>query len=503
MFEIKEKDMLGRIGVLSTPHGKVETPLLMPVINPNRLILSPQKIESMGAKMLITNAYIIYRSPELRGRTRDVGIHGLLGFDGPIMTDSGSYQLSVYGDVHIENNEIVNFQLEIGSDVVVPVDIPTPPNASRERTAREMHITEENIKEARRLVDGCGRDVLLAAPVQGSTHPHLRYEAAVALSHLGDVFPIGAVVPLMERYEFDALANLIVHSKMGLAPCAPVHLFGAGHPMMLALAVALGCDMFDSAAYALYAAEGKYMSVHGTRRLSSMRELPCSCPVCTAYTPQELANDERSEELLAEHNLYAALTELKLIRESIREGRLAELVQQRCRAHPAMLDAYRAALSHSSYIEEVAPQPRAPFFYSGPECVSRPEVIRHKRRLLHIELGERCLVYTGRHRRANSSHYDTVCRLVSPFGPYPVELGETFPVNTVSIEGDVEAKLSALEALQALIEANPKCNFDIELDGRWYGPPLLPIIDRLKGFNNVASISKVEGNSWRSRVERV
>ncbi|MHC1596780.1 MAG: tRNA-guanine transglycosylase, partial [Methermicoccaceae archaeon] len=177
MFEIKEKDMLGRIGVLSTPHGKVETPLLMPVINPNRLILSPQKIESMGAKMLITNAYIIYRSPELRGRTRDVGIHGLLGFDGPIMTDSGSYQLSVYEDVHIENNEIVNFQLEIGSDVVVPVDIPTPPNASRERTAREMHITEENIKEARRLVDGCGRDVLLAAPVQGSTHPHLRYEA--------------------------------------------------------------------------------------------------------------------------------------------------------------------------------------------------------------------------------------------------------------------------------------------------------------------------------------
>jgi len=502
VFEIKEKDMMGRIGVLSTPHGKIETPLLMPVINPNKLTLSVKKIEKMGAKMLITNAYIIHKNQGLRESAERVGVHGLLGFDGPIMTDSGSYQLSVYGDIEVKNEEIVQFQLDIGSDVVVPIDIPTPPHVSRERAEREFRTTIENTKEAKGLVDGWHRDVLLAAPVQGSTHSELRYKAAMELSGIADLYPIGAVVPLMEQYKFDVLTQVILHSKMGLPPCAPVHLFGAGHPMMLALAVALGCDLFDSAAYALYAAQDRYLSAQGTYHLSNMHELPCACPVCTAYTPEELAHDERKEELLAEHNLHAALTELKLIRECIHQGRLTELVQQRCRAHPAMLEALRAALSHSSYLEEVFPQPRAPFFYAGPECVMRPEVIRHKRRMMHIDPGESCLVLTKHSTPVDTSRYDMVCNLITPFGPCPTELAETFPVNTVSIEGDVEAKLYALEALEALIEANASCDFDIVLDERWHEPLLLSIIDRLKAFNNVKCIDRTKADNRGKRIER-
>ncbi len=153
-----------------------------------------------------------------------------------------------------------------------------------------------------------------------------------------------------------------------------------------------------------------------------------------------------------------------------------------------MLEAFRAALSHSSYIEKVFPQPRAPFFYAGPECVMRPEIIRHKRRMMHIDPGESCLVLTKHSTPVDTSRYDMVCRLITPFGPCPTELCETFPVNTVSIEGDVEAKLYALEALEALIEANASCDFDIVLDERWHEPLLLSIIGRLKAFNNVEYI---------------
>lgn len=475
---------MGRIGMLSTPHGKVETPLLMPVINPNKLILSPQQMKKMGVKMLITNAYIIYRTPELRERAQREGVHGLLGFDGPIMTDSGSYQLSVYGDLEVESDEIVRFQGAIGSDVVVPVDIPTPPHVPQRRVEKELGITLENVRRARQLLNELKSSGLLAAPVQGSTYPELRHRAALEVAGIGDVYPIGAVVPLMEQYRFDVLAQVIMHSKMGLPPCAPVHLFGAGHPMVFALAVALGCDLFDSAAYALYAAKGRYLTPQGTHILSDMQELPCACPVCAAHTPRELG---RNEVALAEHNLRVALTELKLIRECIREGTLAELVQQRCRAHPKLLSALRAAMSHANYIEEIAPQPRAPFFYGGPECTQRPEVLRHRRRLLDMDIGESCLVLSGRPRDVHSSHH-TVCILIAPFGPCPIELHETFPVNTVSIEGDVEAKQCALEALESLILANPSCSFDIELDESWCIPSILPIIGRLEAFNNVKHI---------------
>jgi len=75
-------------------------------------------------------------------------------------------------------------------------------------------------------------------------------------------------------------------AKRGLDPDAPVHLFGAGHPMMLALAVAAGCDLFDSAAYALMARDGRYLTVSGTEHLEDMEYFPCSCPVCASTRPR-------------------------------------------------------------------------------------------------------------------------------------------------------------------------------------------------------------------------
>jgi 7-cyano-7-deazaguanine tRNA-ribosyltransferase len=308
VFEIVDKDLMGRIGRFYTPHGVVETPTVMPVINPNLRLIEPAELRKYGAQMLITNSYIIYRTEHLRQAALAQGLHAMLGFDGPIMTDSGSFQLSVYGSVEVDNPGIVSFERDIGTDIGVPLDIPTPPDVPYARAREELEITLARMAEAK---EHAGK-MLLAGPVQGSTHLDLREEAARRAYQTGfDVYPLGAVVPLMESYRYADLVDVIVRSKMGLGPDGVVHLFGAGHPMMLALAVALGCDLFDSAAYALYAKDGRYMTVDGTFHIGQLQHLPCACPVCSRYSAREIAGaDEATRtKLIAEHNLYVTFAE--------------------------------------------------------------------------------------------------------------------------------------------------------------------------------------------------
>jgi 7-cyano-7-deazaguanine tRNA-ribosyltransferase len=455
IFEITHKDICGRIGLLETRHGTIETPTVMPVVNPNIQTIKPSQLRKFGAQIIITNSYIIYRKPNLSERALSEGLHSLLDFDGPIMTDSGSYQLSVYGEVEVDNSQIVRFQQEIGSDIGVPLDIPTPPDVSWERAESELGITLQREKEALRLK----KDMLLAAPVQGSTYPELRERAGRELSSADfDLYPLGAVVPLMESYRYADLVDVIVASKKGLSPAAPVHLFGAGHPMMFALAVALGCDLFDSASYALYAKEGRYMTVRGTYHLDNLQYLPCSCPVCSSNDAQELIKSENREELLARHNLHATFAEMREVKQAIKEGSMWELVEQRCRTHPRLLDGLTRALSYSEWIEHFQPAPRATFFYSGPESALRPEVVRFRKRLGNFRLDGRVLIRAK--RQENEEDFDHVLEFKAPFGAYPVELKETYPFNAeVTDEPDHEALTVALQNTLKLMEMNPEAEF--------------------------------------------
>ncbi|MDP2841289.1 MAG: tRNA guanosine(15) transglycosylase TgtA, partial [Candidatus Methanoperedens sp.] len=371
------------------------------------------------------------------------------------MTDSGSYQLSVYGEVEVDNRQIVQFQQEIGSDIGVPLDIPTPPDVSWERAESELGITLQREKEAL----GMKKDMLLAAPVQGSTYPELRERAGRELSCADfDVFPLGAVVPLMESYRYADLVDVIVASKKGLSPAAPVHLFGAGHPMMFSLAVALGCDLFDSASYALYAKEGRYMTVRGTYHLDNLQYLPCSCPVCSSYDAKELIKSENREELLARHNLYATFAEMREVKQAIKEGSLWELVEQRCRTHPRLLDGLKRALNHSEWIEKFQPASRATFFYSGPESAKRPEVVRFRKRLGNFKLDGRVLIRTK--RQENEDDFYHVLEFKPPFGAYPMELKETYPFNAeVTAKMDYDSLTIALKNTLTLMELNPDAEF--------------------------------------------
>src|SRR3989338_675940 len=96
-FELKDRDLAARICRLKTKHGEIETPTILPVINPNRVLISPREMQKIGAQGVITNAYILWK--DFYQDALDRGIHNLLDFQGPVMTDSGAFQLMEYGDI--------------------------------------------------------------------------------------------------------------------------------------------------------------------------------------------------------------------------------------------------------------------------------------------------------------------------------------------------------------------------------------------------------------------
>ena len=382
MFEIKAKDNMGRVGVLKTKHGDVKTPALMPVIHPRKQEIDVGKY---GADIVITNAYLIYKDEDLKKEAVEKGLHELIHFDGPIMTDSGSFQLSVYGDVEITNREVIEFQELIKTDIGTSLDIPTAPFVDREKAESDLEITLERAKEAVAYKKEQNMEMMLNSVVQGSTFLDLRRQCARELSKLdADLYPIGAVVPLMESYHYRDLVDVVMNSMAELSDTVPRHLMGAGHPMIFALCVAMGCDLFDSAAYILYADDDRLLSTRGTYKLENLQEMPCSCEVCTKYTPDDLRAmpKEKRRDLIAQHNLHVSFAELRLIRQAIYDGNLMELVEERCRAHPALLEAVRHLGNYSKDLEKYDPRSKkSAFFYTGSESLCRSEVLRHMQKL--------------------------------------------------------------------------------------------------------------------------
>jgi 7-cyano-7-deazaguanine tRNA-ribosyltransferase len=461
-FELIEKDIAGRLGRLRVGGKIVHTPALFPVVNPHLPLIPPGEMRGLGAEAIITNAYIFAGSERFRGPALDRGLHALLGFDGVIMTDSGAFQQSVYGDVEITNRETLAFQRSIGSEILVPLDIATPPQADRKTAESDLSITLERIREAAEIA---GTENL-AAPVQGGRFPDLRDQAGKAVSGMGFAFcPIGGVVPLMEAYRYRELVEVVLAAKRGLSPSACVHLFGAGHPSMLAFAVAMGCDVFDSAAYALFAREGRYLTTSGSLHLDEITELACPCESCRGRSPGDLRRDPDRETLLARHNLSITLLEMARIREAIRKGTLWELVDDRCRSHPRLLDGYRALLGHAGELEAMDRVSKHRFFYRGGESCLRTEVHRHHHLLGRIASKGRILVtFTGR----VPPGYDTILLFKPPFGPYPAELAETFPIGQSEIPSwDGEMVARGCAGISAMMKEHGDPAFTILCQPEW------------------------------------
>ncbi|MCW4011296.1 MAG: tRNA guanosine(15) transglycosylase TgtA [Candidatus Bathyarchaeota archaeon] len=452
-FEVKEKDLLGRIGKLKTKSGAVETPLMFPVINPSIQLVPPQRLkDEFGFEAVITNAYILWK--RYREQPANEGLHKFLKYDGSVMTDSGAYQILVYGNVEVSQAEIVDYQERIGSDIATILDIPTGWHVPKERAKETVAETLKRAKAFFKLKTR--QDTLWVGPVQGGRHLDLVAKSAKAMGKLP--FPIhalGSPTEVMENYRYDVLVDMIMTAKMNLPPERPLHLFGAGHPHMMALAAALGCDLFDSAAYALYARENRYMTENGTWRLGEMDYFPCQCPRCAKATPKQVLELPKAdkEQFLAEHNLHVCMAELNRIKQAIRDGRLWEHVEMRAHNHPALLTALKRVKAYEGFIAEGSPTVKqSGFFFLGNVGLARPEIVHYRQRLstryqppceakvlllvpqTRTKPFHRSEEFKQARRVVNSLGEEAaaqvhVCFYVAPFGVVPLELDEVYPLS--------------------------------------------------------------------------
>lgn len=471
-FEIRERDLLARIGRLETKGGVIETPLLLPVINPTVQLISPKTIqEEFNSTALITNAYILKK--HFKDEAVQRGVHGFLNFTGVVMTDSGAYQILVYGDVDVSPEEIVRYQEEINTDIATILDVPTGWGVSK-RYARDT--VNETLRRAKELAEVKTRDdIAWVGPVQGGQHLDLVALSAREMAKLPfQIHALGSPTLVMEQYLFDTLVDMIMTAKMNLPQERPLHLFGAGHPFMFALAVALGCDLFDSAAYAIYAREDRYMMEYGTTKLNELEYFPCSCPECIKNNPQNVMGMPKFErqKMLAKHNLHVSFSELKRIKQAIVEGRLWEHLELRAHGHPSLLQAFKKLKKYSEYLEKQSPvTKRSGLFFFSSLGLARPEVVRHRVRLLERYSPPRkakILVLlpqtrtkpfhkSKEHQRAlkeiqkrmgDKADKVHVCTYAAPFGIIPIELGEVYPLSQYEIAVPFDAETLTYVARQ-------------------------------------------------------
>lgn len=339
-FEITQRDGRARLGRLHTAHGVLETPALLPVVNPNIRTIEPRVMwDRYGIQALITNSYIIWKHDDLRQAALGDGVHQLLDYPGVIMTDSGTFQSYVYGDVEVGVDEIVAFQRSIGVDIATMLDVFSRPDMSEEEVAQAV---EETAARAEASVLAAG-DTMLNGPVQGGLFRHLRQISAQSMGQHGfSVHPIGGIVPVMEQHRYKDYAKIMMGTLPFLPANRPVHMFGCGHPMLFPMSIALGADLFDSAAYALFARDGRLLTPWGTERIDDLVDWPLMMPCVAHCSPEEvrkLPADER-ENLLAHYNLEVTLAELARCKQAVRDGKIWQLAEQRSHQHPALREAF-------------------------------------------------------------------------------------------------------------------------------------------------------------------
>jgi len=199
-FEIKDKDLAGRIGKLKTKSGVLETPVFFPVINPlkQEREVPISELKRIGFKQVITNAYIIKKN--YGDRALSVGVHKLIDFDGVVMTDSGAYQLLIYGGnkVHIDPLDIVVYQERLGSDIAVIADVPTRDDSSYEEALMSVKETIRRAQMVEELISNS--ETLWVLPIQGGIYLDLVKYSALEATKLSSYSTICLLISLSIRW---------------------------------------------------------------------------------------------------------------------------------------------------------------------------------------------------------------------------------------------------------------------------------------------------------------
>ena len=455
-FEILETDLAARIGRIRAGRKTVNTPAYVPVIHPAKQTIPTEYIKNMGFDIVITNAYItrnVYGDEAVRR-----GIHSIIGYDGAVMTDSGGYQVLEYGKVGVTPPEMAAFETGIRTDFAIPLDKPTGFGLARDVAESYVRHTLRVSRETLGNAGGGDPDAeqTWVGPIQGGEHSDLVARSTKSLVKMGfQMLALGSPVEFMESYEYSLLADMITTAKKNIPHGIPLHLFGAGHPLTIPLAVALGCDTFDSASYILYAKQRRYMTEDGTRRLDEIRYFPCCCPTCSRYTPDELrqldddgggsGSDTVTKEL-GIHNLHAIKLELDKTRQAISEGRLWEYVMKKSRAHPRLYDAVMSAMTSGSnrrMLRVGTPQfkQKAAFLYGiedqhRPEVEAYHEIVRNFRtdkktvwiaQESHIKPGYMSREYRESYKGSRRPEDIQFCQYSPILGIIPIELSDVYP----------------------------------------------------------------------------
>jgi queuine tRNA-ribosyltransferase len=340
-----------RLGRLVTGRGVVDTPAFMPVgTNATVKALAPDEVAESGAQMILANAFHLYLRPGAEVIARAGGLHAFMGWPGPILTDSGGYQVyslarmrtmddggvtfqsPLDGSRHRFTPEgVVDLQRRLDSDVQMPLDVCSgyPLDAADARAALEQTLRWAERARRRHAEAGSG---MLFGIVQGGFDGDLRREAAQRTAELGFV---GYAIGGLSVGEPRALTgDLIDATVAGLPPDRPRYLMGVGSPPALLEAIAQGVDLFDCALPTRVARTGTIFTAAGRinirnaayREDLSPPDAGCPCKVCArttrAYLRHLFAADEMLGPRLATyHNLFYLGRLLQEAQAAIRDDR--------------------------------------------------------------------------------------------------------------------------------------------------------------------------------------
>jgi len=349
-FELLGTDGAARRGRLSFPRGTVETPAFMPVGTYGSVKgVLPQQLRDMGAEIILGNTFHLFLRPGLEVMEAHGGLHGFARWAGPILTDSGGFQVfslahkrkiteagvhfSAPTDgrrVFLGPEESMHIQKVLGSDVVMIFDECTPYPATEEVARASMELSLRWAERSRRAHEG--NDAALFGIVQGGIHPQLRSRSAAALVDIGfDGYAVGGLAVGEPEHERNAMLE---HTCPQLPADRPRYLMGVGRPEDLVEGVARGIDMFDCVMPTRNGRNGHYFTASGTVRVRNAKyehdlrpiEEGCDCQACAGgFSRSYLRHLDRCNEMLGPmlgtlHNLRYYQRLMAQVREAIAAG---------------------------------------------------------------------------------------------------------------------------------------------------------------------------------------
>ena len=351
-FEIIKTDGRARLGTLMTAHGPIDTPAFMPVGTAATVkAMTPEAVAGTGAQIILGNTYHLMLRPGADRVQRFGGLHKFMNWPGPILTDSGGYQIMSLNELRKMSEEGVTFrshvdgsrheltpersieiQHKLDADITMVLDECTPFPATEDQAANSMRLSmrwAKRSKEAFIQRPGYG----LFGIVQGSVYPDLRKESATALKDIGfDGYAVGGLaVGEGQEVMFDVLDGTTPH----LPPNRPRYLMGVGKPGDLVGAVRRGIDMFDCV---LPTRSGRtnqaftrmgQVNMRNARHKDDQRPIDpqCACYTCSNYSRGYLHHLVMTKEilgltLLSWHNLHYYQELMQGLRQAIAEGAL-------------------------------------------------------------------------------------------------------------------------------------------------------------------------------------